>query len=82
MAPLFRFPKIKISIKFVCLVTANVAVGGPHCSNLFLIYIIDLTNGLFSDAKSFSDDTNLFLGILNSSNSTIEFLDDLTIINS
>ena len=49
---------------------------------LFLIYIIDLTKGLFSNAKPFADDTNLFLGILNSSTSTTELLDDLTIINN
>ena len=82
MVPLFRFLKTKNSIKLVCLLTASVAVGGPHCSNLFLIYIIDLTKGLFSNAKPFADDTNLFLGILNSSTSTAELLDDLTITNN
>ena len=60
----------------------NVKAGVPQDSILgpflFLIYIIDLADGLFSNTKLFADDTSLFSVIHDSVITTLELKSDLS----
>ena len=62
-------------------VKAGVPQGPIHGPLLFLIYIIDLPEGLSSNAKLFADDMSLFSVIHNSSTSALELNNDLAKIN-
>ena len=79
------FDKLKqngIKDKLLCLLIVLVFVGIPQGSNLgpllFLIYINDLSNGLQSDPKLFTDDTSLFSTVQDITTSTADLNIDLT----
>ena len=79
------FDKLKqngIKDKLLCLLIVLVFVGIPQGSNLgpllFLIYINDLSNGLQSDPKLFTDDTSLFSTAQDITTSTADLNIDLT----
>ena len=64
----------------------DVTAGVPHGSILgpllFLVYINDLSNGLKSNPKLFTDDTSLFSVIHDVNSSQIDLNEDLDKINN
>ena len=83
---LLSCPKQRVVLNGQHLSWDNVAVGAPQGfvlgSLLFLNYINDLSNNLFSNCKIFADDTSLSSAVINIHTSATTLSQDLNAITN